>query len=149
MESKSLLKKVLLYLKVYTESLKIRFSMEKVSGSFTSGMLLLFSVSVRFLCYLNLIQCVFMWLSWWSFIPLIFIFCIFLFYFQQEATHSNMNIRRKILSLSDLQTCSLLQLNALRASLNEDIQGIFFLKDPQGIFFQQHFQTKMRLTNVL
>ncbi|XP_067255444.1 schwannomin-interacting protein 1 [Chanodichthys erythropterus] len=43
---------------------------------------------------------------------------------EQEATHSNINIRRKILSLSDLQTCSLLQLNALRASLNEDIQDL-------------------------
>ncbi|XP_016383795.1 schwannomin-interacting protein 1-like isoform X1 [Sinocyclocheilus rhinocerous] len=42
----------------------------------------------------------------------------------RQATHSSMNIRRKILSLSDLQTCSLLQLNALRASLNEDIQDL-------------------------
>ncbi|XP_050976186.1 schwannomin-interacting protein 1 [Labeo rohita] len=43
---------------------------------------------------------------------------------KEQATHSTMNIRRKILSLSDLQTCSLLQLNALRASLNEDIQDL-------------------------
>lgn len=43
---------------------------------------------------------------------------------KEQATHSSMNIRRKILSLSDLQTCSLLQLNALRASLNEDIQDL-------------------------
>lgn len=43
---------------------------------------------------------------------------------KEQATHSSMNIRRKILSLGDLQTCSLLQLNALRASLNEDIQDL-------------------------
>ncbi|XP_051972465.1 schwannomin-interacting protein 1-like [Xyrauchen texanus] len=43
---------------------------------------------------------------------------------KEEPSHSKMNIRRKILSLSDLQTCSLLQLNALRASLNEDIQEL-------------------------
>ncbi|XP_052423692.1 schwannomin-interacting protein 1 isoform X2 [Carassius gibelio] len=43
---------------------------------------------------------------------------------KEQATHSSMNIRRKILSLSDLQTCSLLQLNALSSSLNEDIQDL-------------------------
>lgn len=43
---------------------------------------------------------------------------------KEQETHNNMSIRRKILSLSDLQTCSLLQLNALRTSLNEDIQDL-------------------------
>ncbi len=80
--------------------------------------------SVIFQCNLIVIQCVTVLVV----ISLIFIFCICLFYFQQ-ATHSSMNIRRNILSLSDLQTCSLLQLNALRASLNEDIQGIFSLSN--------------------
>ncbi|XP_051542297.1 schwannomin-interacting protein 1-like [Myxocyprinus asiaticus] len=43
---------------------------------------------------------------------------------KEEPTYSSMNIRRTILSLSDLQTCSLLQLNALRTSLIEDIQDL-------------------------
>ncbi len=97
-------------------------------GDFTSGMLLLYSVplrqrSVRFQWYLNVIQCDCLG---GHFTDIYFLHILFYF---QEATHSSMNIRRKILSLNDLQTCSLLQLNALRASLNEDIQGIFFLSD--------------------
>ncbi|XP_072515346.1 schwannomin-interacting protein 1 isoform X2 [Salminus brasiliensis] len=43
---------------------------------------------------------------------------------QQQPSRSDMNIRRKTLSRSDLQTCSVLQLNALSASLNEDIQDL-------------------------
>lgn len=43
---------------------------------------------------------------------------------QQQPSRSDLNIRRKILSCSDLQTCSVLQLNALSASLNEDIQDL-------------------------
>ncbi|KAI4887813.1 hypothetical protein NFI96_023452 [Prochilodus magdalenae] len=42
----------------------------------------------------------------------------------QQMTHNDVNIRRKMLSRSDLQTCSVLQLNALSASLNEDIQDL-------------------------
>nr|XP_055064567.1 schwannomin-interacting protein 1 [Misgurnus anguillicaudatus] len=43
---------------------------------------------------------------------------------KEEETHNKVSIRRKILSLSDLQTCSSLQLNALRTSLNEDIHDL-------------------------
>ncbi|XP_007236266.3 schwannomin-interacting protein 1 isoform X1 [Astyanax mexicanus] len=43
---------------------------------------------------------------------------------QQQPSRSDLNIRRKMLSRSDLQTCSVLQLNALSASLSEDIQDL-------------------------
>ncbi|XP_059401171.1 schwannomin-interacting protein 1-like isoform X3 [Carassius carassius] len=59
----------------------------------------------------------------------------------RQAPHSNMSIRRKILSLSDLQTCSLLQLKALRASLNEDIQGLSS-ELVKHLVIRDHLQTK-------
>ncbi|XP_066507473.1 schwannomin-interacting protein 1 [Hoplias malabaricus] len=43
---------------------------------------------------------------------------------QQQVNHKDVNILRKMLSRSDLQTCSVLQLNALSASLNKDIQDL-------------------------
>ncbi|XP_059401170.1 schwannomin-interacting protein 1-like isoform X2 [Carassius carassius] len=60
---------------------------------------------------------------------------------KEQAPHSNMSIRRKILSLSDLQTCSLLQLKALRASLNEDIQGLSS-ELVKHLVIRDHLQTK-------
>ncbi|XP_042620950.1 schwannomin-interacting protein 1 isoform X3 [Cyprinus carpio] len=59
----------------------------------------------------------------------------------RQTTHSNMSIRRKILSLSDLQTCSLLQLKALRASLNEDIQDLSS-ELVKHLVVRDHLQTK-------
>ncbi|XP_026797743.1 schwannomin-interacting protein 1 isoform X2 [Pangasianodon hypophthalmus] len=43
---------------------------------------------------------------------------------QQQLSHKDVSFRRKKLSRSDLQTCSVLQLNALRTSLHEDIQDL-------------------------
>ncbi|KTF77691.1 hypothetical protein cypCar_00011784 [Cyprinus carpio] len=60
---------------------------------------------------------------------------------KEQTTHSNMSIRRKILSLSDLQTCSLLQLKALRASLNEDIQDLSS-ELVKHLVVRDHLQTK-------
>ncbi|XP_052464277.1 schwannomin-interacting protein 1-like isoform X1 [Carassius gibelio] len=59
----------------------------------------------------------------------------------RQAPHSNMSIRRKILSLNDLQTCSLLQLRALRASLNEDIQDLSS-ELVKHLVVRDHLQTK-------
>ncbi|TSK16146.1 P2Y purinoceptor 2 [Bagarius yarrelli] len=41
---------------------------------------------------------------------------------QQQLKHKDVSFRRRKLSRSDLQTCSVLQLNALKTSLNKDIQ---------------------------
>ncbi|XP_052464280.1 uncharacterized protein LOC128021252 isoform X4 [Carassius gibelio] len=60
---------------------------------------------------------------------------------KEQAPHSNMSIRRKILSLNDLQTCSLLQLRALRASLNEDIQDLSS-ELVKHLVVRDHLQTK-------
>ncbi|KAK1800482.1 hypothetical protein P4O66_005701 [Electrophorus voltai] len=43
---------------------------------------------------------------------------------QQQLTSSDISIRRKMLSHSELQSCSVLQLTALSTSLNEDIQDL-------------------------
>ncbi|XP_017344877.1 schwannomin-interacting protein 1 isoform X1 [Ictalurus punctatus] len=43
---------------------------------------------------------------------------------QQQPSHKDVSFRRRKLSHSDLQTCSVLQLNALRTSLHEDIQDL-------------------------
>ncbi|KAF5904830.1 flavin-containing monooxygenase FMO GS-OX-like 4 [Clarias magur] len=43
---------------------------------------------------------------------------------QQQLSHKDVSFRRRKLSRSDLQTCSVLQLNALRRSLHEDIQDL-------------------------
>ncbi|XP_016128970.1 schwannomin-interacting protein 1-like isoform X1 [Sinocyclocheilus grahami] len=59
----------------------------------------------------------------------------------RQATHSNMSIRRKILSLSDLQICSSLQLKALRASLNEDIPDLSS-ELVKHLVVRDHLQTK-------
>ncbi|TRZ03491.1 hypothetical protein DNTS_000506 [Danionella cerebrum] len=55
--------------------------------------------------------------------------------------HSKMNIRRKILSLSDLETCSLLQLNSLRLSLTEDIQDLSS-ELVKHLVIRDHFRNK-------
>ncbi|GAA6099793.1 schwannomin-interacting protein 1 isoform X1 [Tachysurus ichikawai] len=43
---------------------------------------------------------------------------------QQQLKHKDESFRRRKLSHSDLQTCSVLQLNALKTSLHEDIQDL-------------------------
>ncbi|KAM9455879.1 schwannomin-interacting protein 1 isoform 2-T2 [Clarias gariepinus] len=43
---------------------------------------------------------------------------------QQQLSHKDVSFRRRKLSRSDLQTCSVLQLNALRRSLQEEIQDL-------------------------
>ncbi|XP_058268464.1 schwannomin-interacting protein 1 isoform X1 [Hemibagrus wyckioides] len=43
---------------------------------------------------------------------------------QQQLNRKEESFRRRKLSRSDLQTCSVLQLNALKTSLHEDIQGL-------------------------
>ncbi|KAA0703925.1 IQCJ-SCHIP1 readthrough transcript protein [Triplophysa tibetana] len=59
----------------------------------------------------------------------------------EQETHNNISIRRKILSLTDLQTCSLLQLNALGSSLNEDIQDLSS-ELVKHLVIRDHLQTK-------
>ncbi|XP_057177444.1 schwannomin-interacting protein 1 isoform X2 [Triplophysa rosa] len=59
----------------------------------------------------------------------------------EQETHNNISIQRKILSLTDLQTCSLLQLNALRTSLNEDIQD-FSSELVKHLVIRDHLRTK-------